>query len=63
LSESKKRTAGKSFLFKFAESAGTQGIAFVVGILLARLLDPADYGVLAILMVFVNVRACLWKAG
>ena len=48
MSEQKKRTAGKSFLFKFAESAGTQGISLLVGIVLARLLSPADYGVLTL---------------
>ncbi|HPR77793.1 MAG TPA: hypothetical protein PLR69_04255 [Candidatus Limiplasma sp.] len=40
MSETKKRTAGKSFLFKLTESIATQGISFVVGIVLARLLSP-----------------------
>ena len=63
MSESKKRTAGRSFLFKFAESIGTQGIAFLVGIVLARLLDPADFGVLAILMVFINLSRVFVQSG
>ena len=30
MSETTKRTAGRSFLFKLAESTGTQGISFLV---------------------------------
>ena len=63
MSEQKKRTAGKSFLFKFAESAGTQGISLLVGIVLARLLSPADYGVLTLLMVFINVSRVFVQSG
>ncbi len=63
MSETKKRTAGKSFLFKFAESVGTQGIAFVVGIVLARLLDPSDYGVLTLLTVFINISRVFVQSG
>jgi len=63
LSETKKRTAGKSFLFKFAESVGTQGISFLVGIVLARLLAPEDYGVLTLLMVFVNISRVFVQSG
>jgi len=63
LSEVTKRTAGKSFLFKFAESLGTQGISFVVGIILARLLSPSDYGVLTLLMVFINISRVFVQSG
>lgn len=63
MSEVAKRTAGKSFLFKFAESVGTQGISFIVGIVLARLLSPSDYGVLTLLMVFINVSRVFVQSG
>ena len=63
MSEAKKRTAGKSFLFKFAESVGTQGISFLVGIVLARLLNPTDYGLLALLTVFINISRVFVQSG
>ena len=63
MSEVTKRTAGKSFLYKFAESVGTQGISFIVGIVLARLLSPSDYGVLALLMVFINISRVFVQSG
>lgn len=63
MSETKKRTAGKSFLFKLAESMATQGISLVVGIVLARLLTPADYAVMAFLLVFINVSRVFVQSG
>ncbi len=63
MSETKKRTAGRSFLFKLAESVGTQGVAFVMGIVLARLLSPEDYATRAILLVFVNVAQVFVQSG
>lgn len=63
MSETQKRTAGKSFLYKLTESIGTQGISFLVGIVLARLLSPADFGVLTLLMVFINVFRVFVQSG
>ncbi len=63
MSETKKRTAGKSFLYKLLESTGTQGISLVVGIVLARLLSPSDYGVLSLLMVFVSISRVFVQSG
>jgi teichuronic acid exporter len=63
LSELKKRTAGKSFLFKFMENAGTKGIALVVGIVLARLLSPEDYWSLSLITVFVNISTVFVQSG
>ena len=39
----------------FAERILAQGVSFVVSILLARLLLPDDYGVISIVLVFINV--------
>ena len=63
MSEDKKRTAGRSFLFKLAESVGTQGVSFVVGLVLARLLSPDDYGVLTLLMVFIALSRVFVQNG
>ena len=63
MSETQKRTAGKSFLYKLLESTGTQGISLLVGIVLARLLSPTDYGVLSLLLVFVNISRVFVQSG
>ena len=63
MSEATKRTAGRSFLFKLAESTGTQGISFLVGIVLARLLDPTDYAVLTLLTVFISLSRVFVQSG
>lgn len=40
------------FFWRFLERCGAQGVTFVVSIVLARLLDPAVYGTLALVTVF-----------
>lgn len=44
-----------SLIWKFLERIGTQGVQFVVSIILARLLLPSDYGVIAMLLVFTAI--------
>ena len=63
MSESRSRKAASSFVFKLIESIGMQGIAFVVSVLLARLLTPDDYGVLTMLMVFIAVSQVFVQSG
>lgn len=63
MSESRSQKTVSSFLFKVIESVGNQGIAFVVSLLLARLLDPSDYGVLSMLMVFIAVAQVFVQSG
>ena len=41
--------------WSFGGSVVSYGITFLVGIVLARLLSPAEYGLIGIVMVFVNV--------
>ena len=47
----KKQTVFSNLIWRFMERCGAQVVAFVVSIVLARLLDPALYG-----------RMCLWTA-
>ncbi len=53
----------KSLFFKFMERCGHQGVAFVIQIVLARLLDPTDYGVLTLLTVFINISQVFVQSG
>lgn len=42
-------------LWRFLERFGAQGVTFAVSVVLARLLDPSVYGVVAIVTVFTTV--------
>ena len=61
--ESNKSVVIKSLIFKFIERCGYQGIAFIVQIVLARLLDPTDYGVLTLLTIFINISQVFVQSG
>ena len=37
------------FIWRFAERSGAQGVAFLVSIVLARILVPEDYGTIALI--------------
>lgn len=63
MSETRSQKTLSSFLFKVVESLGNQGIAFLVSLLLARLLDTSDYGVLSMLMVFIAVAQVFVTSG
>ncbi len=43
-----------NFFWKFAERISAQVISMVISVVLARLLGPADYGVVAIVMIFIT---------
>lgn len=52
-----------SLIWKFAERISAQAITFAVSIILARLLDPSDYGVIAIVLVFMSIADVFATAG
>lgn len=49
--------------WKFLESGGVQGIQFIIQIILARLLSPDDYGLLAIITVFIAIANIFVSSG
>ncbi len=53
----------KGTFWKFLERVGVFGTQFVVQIVLARLLEPSDYGSLAIMTVFITVSNVLVQSG
>lgn len=63
MENNQKNTVIKSLGFKFLERCGCQGISFVVQIILARLLDPTDYGVLTLLTIFINISQVFVQSG
>lgn len=58
-----KNSVIKSLIWKFLERGGTQGVQFVIQIVLARLLCPDDYGVLAILTAFISLATVFVQSG
>lgn len=53
----------KSFLWKFMERMGAQGVQFIVQILLARLLLPEDYGLISLITIFIAVANVFVESG
>ena len=58
-----KKKAIYSATWKFLERFGYQAIQFVVQMVLARLLSPDEFGVLSILLVFINIANVVVQSG
>ena len=52
-----------SLIWKMMERIGTQGVQFVVQLILARLLLPEDYGILAITTIFISIANVFIQTG
>jgi len=52
-----------SFLWKLLERFSVQGVSFIVTICLARLLQPSEYGQIAIIIVFINLANVIIDGG
>lgn len=52
-----------SLIWKIAERGATQGIQFIVQVLLARLLLPEDFGTIAIVSVFISLGQVFVQSG
>lgn len=53
----------KGFIWKFIEQLSTNGMQFVVGVVMARLLTPEDYGITALPAVFIAIAEALIESG
>jgi len=60
---SDKNTVLKSLAWKLLERMGTSGISFIMQLVLARLLLPSDYGVIALVTVFIAVASIFVESG
>lgn len=49
--------------WKFGERIIAQGVSFLISLVLARLLSPDDYGIIAIVTVFINLAAVFISSG
>jgi Membrane protein involved in the export of O-antigen and teichoic acid len=53
----------QGLFWKFMERGGVQGIQFLIQIILARLLSPNDYGVIALISVFISIATIFVQSG
>lgn len=57
------RKTALSLIWKFSERFGVQVIQFVVSIVIARILDPAEYGQVSLLTVFISLATVFVQSG
>lgn len=58
-----KKDVAKAVVWKIIEKIGVNGITFIISLVLARLLMPEDYGVLALLNIFIQVSTSIIDGG
>lgn len=58
-----KKSAIYNFIWRLAERCGAQGVSFIVSIILARILAPEDYGIIALVTVFTNIFGVFVDSG
>lgn len=58
-----KKSVIGNFIWRFAERCGAQLVTFIVSIVLARILDPKDYGTIALVTVFTTILQVFVDSG
>lgn len=58
-----KKKVIQSLFWKLMERGGVQGIQFIVQIILARILSPNDYGIIALLTIFISLANVFIQSG
>ena len=58
-----KSRVARGLLWKLSELAGAQGVQFVVALLLARLMTPAEYGTVSYIMIFITIANVFVQSG
>lgn len=63
MSENLKSKTQKGLVWSFIEQFASLGVQFLFSIILARLLSPEDYGVIAMPLVFLAIAQCFIDSG
>ena len=63
MSESLKNKTVKGVGWSFIDNLSSSGVSFLVGLVLARLLTPSEYGIMAILTIFIAVSNSIVDSG
>ena len=58
-----KQNALTGFIWRFLQQSGTHIVGFVLSMVLARLLSPEDYGLIAMITVFTNIAMVFIHVG
>lgn len=58
-----KKQAVSGMLWTFAQQFSTQGIGFIISVVLARLLLPAEFGIIGMVAIFMGVGGALVDSG
>ncbi len=58
-----KKNVVSGLIWKFIERIGVQGVQFIISIILARLLLPEEYGVIALITIFLNIANIFIQSG
>lgn len=61
--ENLKQKTLSGFFWRFAERCGAQGVGFIVSLVLARLIVPKMFGVVALITVFTNILQVFVDSG
>ncbi|MGN0558014.1 MAG: lipopolysaccharide biosynthesis protein [Acutalibacteraceae bacterium] len=60
---SKSKSVFSNFIWRFAERCAAQGVSFIVSVVLARILVPEDYGLIALVTVFTSILQVFIDSG
>jgi O-antigen/teichoic acid export membrane protein len=52
-----------NLIWRFAERCGAQSVMFIVSVILARILEPDDYGIIALITVFTTILQVFVDSG
>lgn len=63
MSRNLKQKTIKGTAWSFIDSISNQGITFIVGLILANLLSPSEYGLIAIITIFISLFNSLVDSG
>jgi O-antigen/teichoic acid export membrane protein len=58
-----KKTAMSGMVWTFTQQFGSQGITFVVSLVMARILEPAEFGLIGMISVFMALATSLVDSG
>lgn len=58
-----KRKAIKGVFWSAIDKAGVKGVAFIISIIIARILTPSDYGVIGMILVFITLANIFIDSG
>ena len=63
MGQSNKSLVIQGAFWKFAERIAAQAVSVIVTIILARLLSPAEYGTVSLVMVFITIANIFVTSG